>query len=79
MFDMLYVHKEEIESAIDQPIMWKRKDKKRACSIDIVLPDADYSDKQQWAKIASFHAKYAKMLADVVVYPRAEQIRAIVK
>ena len=79
MFDMLYEHREEIESAIDQPIVWNRKDKKRACSIDILLPDVDYTDKEQWAKIATFHSKYTKMLADVVVYPRAEQIRAVVK
>lgn len=79
LFDMLYNDKEKIESSIDMPIVWNRKDKSRACSIDIILDDVDYTDKEQWAGIAAFHAKYSKLLADVVAYPRADHIRKIVR
>ena len=79
MFDLLYSCKAEIEENIDLPIEWNRKDDNRACSIDIGLNDVDYRDKEQWAKIADFHAKYSKALADVVVYPRVDAIKAIVR
>lgn len=67
VFDMLYSHKNEIESKISMPIKWNRKDEKRACSIDIILEDADFTDKAQWEKISVFHANMSKELSDHIV------------
>lgn len=77
LFDYIYEDKNLIEDQIDKPIIWNRKEKKRACSIDIVLENVDYTDKDQWGIISGFHAKYSKMLADIIVYPRIEKIREI--
>lgn len=67
VFDMLYSHKNEIESKISMPIKWNRKDEKRACSIDIILEDADFTDEEQWKKISEFHADMSKELSDHIV------------
>ena len=77
IYDTIYEDRESIEAQIDRPVFWDRK-KSRACSIDIKLNDVDYTDKSQWTMLAAFHAKYSKMLADVIVYPREAMIRKVV-
>lgn len=77
MFDVIFEHREEIESKMSMPIIWNRKDDKRSCSIDIVLDDADYMDQEQWEELTSFHAKMTKELADNIVYMYEEEIRKV--
>ena len=69
MFDTLYSHKEEIEAKVSMPILWDRKDKTRACSIEVTLENIDYFNTDNWPVIAEFHAKLSKALADNIVYP----------
>lgn len=74
MFDILYQHKEEIESKMSVSIIWDRKNKKRACSIELVLEDVDFTNSESWSAIAAFHAEKTKELADVVVYPYKDEL-----
>ena len=66
-FDFLYAHREEIEAHVSMPIVWNRKDEHRACSIDVVLPDSNIWNKNDWPRMAQFQAKTTKELADYVV------------
>ena len=74
MFDVLFQHKDEIESKMSVPIIWDRKNKKRACSIEILLDDIDFANTESWATIASFHAEKTKELTDVIVYPFKDEL-----
>ena len=74
MFDILYQHKEEIESKISIPIVWDRKNKKRACSIEILLDDVNFANTGTWATIATFHAQKTKELANNIVYPYKDEL-----
>ena len=71
---MIFQHKDEIESKMSVPIIWDRKNKKRACSIEILLDDIDFANTESWATIASFHAEKTKELADVIVYPYKDEL-----
>ena len=74
MFDILYQHKEEIESKMAVTIIWDRKNKKRACSIEVVMDDVVFTNAESWSLIADFHAKMTKGLADNIVYPHKDEI-----
>lgn len=74
MFDTLYSHKEEIDAKVSMPILWDRKEKTRACSIEVVLENVDYFNADNWANIAGFHAKISKELAEYIVYPYKNDI-----
>ncbi len=76
IFDVLYSHKDKIESKVSMPILWLRKDQHRTCSISIVLPDVDYTNTEEWPVIAGFHAKMLKELADYAFYPYQDEIIA---
>lgn len=79
IFDLIYKDKTQIEAAIQKELVWYRKEKHRSCSIYINLEDADYTDKEQWPTIKDFHVECAKLIADVIVYPRINAIRKIVE
>ena len=79
LFDYLYHDKEEIEEKIGIKLDWDKKEKARACSISAIMNDVDYTDKEQWPKIAEFQSNYAKLLADIVFYPREEEIKRIIR
>lgn len=57
------------------PIVWDRKDGYRACSIDVVLPDTNIWDKNDWPRMAQFHAKMTKELAGYVVRAYEQLLR----
>ena len=73
IFDLLLSHKNEIEKRISLPIGWDRKDKDRACSISVSL-EADVTNRDEWEKIARFHAEMTKQLADYAFYPYQQEI-----
>lgn len=77
MYDAIYAHKDEIETKVSMPIIWRRKEDKRSCSIDIELQDVDYTDQEQWTELIAFHAKMTKELADHIVYAYEDEIRSI--
>lgn len=77
LFDLLYKDKEIIEKNFDTPIIWERKDGHRSCSIYVTLNDVDYTDQQQWPMIAQFQIKNSKLLADVIFYPKEDEIKQL--
>lgn len=79
MFDLLYARKDTIERKMSMPLIWNRNNDSRACSINITLDGADFTSEAEWPEIAAFHASMTKELADNVVYPYEEAIRAIIR
>ncbi|WP_022932312.1 DUF4268 domain-containing protein [Treponema bryantii] len=79
IFDLIYKDKEYIEDKIGLKLDWDRKDASRSCSINATLNDVDFTDKEQWPKLAEFQSKYAKLLADIVFYPREDEIKRIIR
>ena len=71
----MYAHREEIEAHVSMPIVWNRKDEHRACSIDVVLPDSNIWNKNDWPRMAQFQAKTTKELADYVVRAYAQTLK----
>ena len=57
------------------PIVWNRKDEHRACSIDVVLPDSNIWNKNDWPRMAQFQAKTTKELADYVMRAYEQLLR----
>ncbi len=51
IFDALYEHKTEIETAFGGPLEWQRLDAKRACRVRYLLTDGGLQDKQHWPRI----------------------------
>ncbi len=77
LFDLIYKDKEIIESKFKNKLEWNRKNKSRSCSICMILENADFTDKSQWQKLSDFQVKYAKLLSDIIFYPREEAIKKI--
>lgn len=74
-FDFLHAHREEIEARVSMPIVWDRKDGHRACSIDVILPDTNIWDRNDWPRMAQFQAKMTKELADYVVHTYEQTLK----
>ena len=79
LFDLIYNDKDKIEKQFNKPIVWDRKDGHRSCSIYVALHDVDFTDKEQWPKLAQFQTEYAKKFADIVFYPREDAIKQLLK
>lgn len=76
VFDLLYSHKDEIESKISMPIVWDRKET-RASSIEVHLDNVLLMNESQWEEFATFHAKMTKELADYIFYPYKDEIESV--
>ena len=77
LYDLLYSHKEDIESKVSMPIVWNRNDENIGCAIECVLDDLDFTDVEQWPAVMRFHAQMSKELADAVFYAYEPEIRAL--
>lgn len=51
IFDQLFSHKEEIERAFGESLIWERLDTKRACRISKQLVLGGYRDQEKWPEI----------------------------
>lgn len=58
------------------PVEWDRKEEDRACSISVSI-EADVVNRNEWDKIARFHAEMTKQLADCAFYPYQQEIQAL--
>ena len=59
-----------------QVIEWDRKEADRACSISVSI-EADVINRDEWEKIARFHAEMTKQLADYAFYPYVQELKAL--
>jgi hypothetical protein len=76
IYDVFFSHREEIEENITLPVEWDRKEEDRACSISVSI-EADVINRNEWEKIARFHAEMTKQLADYAFYPYQQEIQAL--
>ena len=53
-----------------------RKEADRACSISVSI-EADVINRDEWEKIARFHAEMTKQLADYAFYPYVQELKAL--
>ena len=53
-----------------------RKEADRACSISVSI-EADVINREEWEKIARFHAEMTKQLADYAFYPYVQELKAL--
>lgn len=57
LFDSLFVHRAEIESAYGGALDWLRMDDKRACRICDTLPSVSIVQESDWPAMIAFHAE----------------------
>ena len=76
IFDVLYKHKEEIDSKISMPLIWDRKDDNIAASI-VSRMKGDFTNPEEWDNIGHFHAKMTKELTDYAFLPYKKEIEAL--
>lgn len=62
LFDYLYAHKAEIESATGRTYNWLRQEDNKASRISLILNDISLTDESSWASIACFHAEEMQLL-----------------
>ncbi len=67
VFDSLYAHKTEIESALGTKLQWNRGDDIRSSKIYIQLDNVSIANETDWLQMANFHAEWTKKFYDVIV------------
>ena len=63
LFDYLYSEKNEIESIIGEPLIWRRLDNKKSSYVEISL-DFDIGDEDNWPTAIKWHLDMASKLYD---------------
>ncbi len=66
-FDMLYSHKEEIESELGVQLGWDRADRCKASWIDYKLPDVSIANESDWPRMAKFQAEWSDKLCNAIL------------
>lgn len=66
-FDLLWQHKEEIETKLGTPLCWLRLDDKKASYVTLRLEEVSIEKEEDWTRIAKFHAEWSKKFYDTFV------------
>ena len=66
-YDMVYKHKDEIESALGREIEWDRGDGSKYSRLSVKLDDVSVSKESDWSIMAKFHAEWSEKFVRVVV------------
>lgn len=66
-FDLLFVHKTEIEQKLGVPLEWSRNDEGKSAKVGYEMPDVSISDETDWKRMAQFHAEWSKKFYDTLV------------
>ncbi len=66
-FDHLYSHKDEIENDLGAALNWHRNSNEVSSKVTIILDNVSINNKEDWDKIADFHAEWSKKFYDVIV------------
>ena len=64
---MLIQHKDEIEVALDVPLIWNRGDDIKFSKISYQLDGVSIENETDWFQMAKFHAEWSKKFYDVIV------------
>jgi len=66
LFDILYSHKAEIDTAIGIPLEWSRSDDTKASWLLCRLPGVSILNETDWTMMAKFHAEWSKKFLDII-------------
>jgi hypothetical protein len=66
-FDSLYMHKDEIETALGTALQWNRGDDIKSSKVFIKLGNVSIEKETDWLQMANFHANWTKKFYDVIV------------
>ncbi len=66
-FDLLFSHKDEIESELGVPLTWERADGYKASSLSYTLNDVSIINEADWPRMAKFHAEWSDKICKAVL------------
>ena len=66
-FDLLYSHKDEIETTLGISLKWNRIDDVKSSKICCQLDNVSIENEVDWLQMARFHAEWSKKFYDVIV------------
>ncbi len=66
-FDLLYSHKDEIETELGISLTWERADGCKASWISYHLPDVSIVNESDWPRMARFHAEWSNKICNTVL------------
>ena len=66
-YDLLYEHKDAIESELGVSLGWGRGDDYKSSWIVYHLKDVSITNKQDWTKMAQFHAEWSNKICNAVL------------
>ncbi len=66
-FDALIIHKSEIESALERPLIWDRSDDSKASKVYCQLDNVSIENEVDWFQMAHFHAEWSKKFYEIIV------------
>lgn len=72
-FDVLFRHKNEIESKLNVKLVWQRADSYKGSWIVYSLDNINLMNDEEWQKIANFHAGWSVKFYNVIVTYLKEQ------
>lgn len=67
MFEKLYLHKEEIEAQIGEPLCWNNNDDRKSSKIYVQMDGVSIDNEADWPIMAKYHAKWSKTFNDILV------------
>ncbi len=67
MFEKLYLHKEEIEAQISEPLCWNNNDDRKSSKIYVQMDGVSIDNEADWPIMAKYHAKWSKIFNDILV------------
>lgn len=66
-FDLLYSHKDEIETTLGMSLKWNRNDDVKSSKMYCQLDNVSIENEIDWLQMAHFHAEWSKKFYDVIV------------
>lgn len=66
-FDLLYKHKDEIESRLGVSLIWDKADKYNASWMCYHLDNVSVINEADWPRMAKFHAEWSDKICDVML------------
>ena len=66
-FDLLFIHKEEIEKAVGAPLTWERAEEYKASWISYHLKGVGVTNEADWPRMAEFHAEWSDKICDAIL------------
>ena len=66
-FDMLYSHRQEIETKLGVTLTWRRLDNQKASRLGYIMEDISVYKEDDWKRMAEFHAEWNDKICNVVL------------